>query len=75
MSPDGQWPMGEAPTPMDYARARRVADKATDCADLLAMLRRVTFNLTSVQLIGGADERRAALCEEARALIKRCEGK
>lgn len=44
-----------------------------DRAALLAMCKRLCFNLTSVSLMGHADDKRAALCAEARALIQQME--
>lgn len=76
MSADySQWPMGARPK-NDTANVLVTMDqRLTERALLLAMCKRLSYALTSVQLIGSADDRRAKLCAEARALVNRIEGK
>ncbi len=56
------------------AAAKAIADAAVDRMELVQMVRRLTMNLRSVSLIGGSDERRTKLCEEADALVRRMWG-
>jgi hypothetical protein len=76
MSADtSQWPMGARPTSGTTDTVVKIDRTLIERSLLLGMLKRVTFSLSSVSLIGGADERRSQLCAEARALIQRVDSK
>jgi ammonia channel protein AmtB len=75
------WPLGtraahaqrmldhlEVTTSAERELAAAAADRMSERAELLAMCKQLLFALASVQLIGGANDKRAAL-------IKRCEGR
>jgi hypothetical protein len=63
----------EVTTEAERALATAAADRMSERAELLAMCKQLLFALASVNLIGGANDRRATLCGMARELIKRCE--